>query len=340
VSWLRLGLRGARGARLSVRSSVRSSRTAARALLALLGGGLVVAGAGCEIQEITVAEPETVAIAEVYFRVSDGIPDGFALLHQTTGGGGIPLQGTRIVVTAPATGFSVEMEDEPILSRCLAGLPPVGFQGRCYRLAEDDRGIVQADERLDVRIELGAGGVLHGSVRLPGDFVLLTPANPLPTQECRLPPGTQLPIRWTPARGAWAYLPEATVFGIEVALLPAGIRVPTDPLTLQGISISEEDTAIVFPAQFGIFNRFSSDRQVLVALQQGFPSASPVAGQVWISALERNAVNWSRGGNFNPSGTVRIPSVFGDGTGVIGGVVNRSFTFTTRPGLEFPPCGS
>lgn len=293
--------------------------------------------AACQIQEITVAEPESVSIAEIYFRVTDGVSDGFALLHQTTGGAGVLLRGSRVFVTG-ASGLTVEMEDETVLVECVSGLPPAGFQGQCFRLTQQGATLVRPGARLDVRIELPGGGVLSGTVRMPGDYTLLTPA---PTSgECRVLPGTQLPVRWTPSAGAWAYLPEATVFGLEVALLPAGIRVPTDPLTLQGISISEADTTILFPAQFGIFNRFSSDREVLVALQQGFPPTSPVAGRVWVSALERNAVNWNRGGNFNPSGTVRIPSIFGDGTGVVAGVVNRSFVFTTRAGLGLPLCAN
>jgi hypothetical protein len=299
--------------------------------------GVLLGMLGCEIQEITVAEPESIPIAEVYFRISDGVPDGFALLHQTTGGPGVLLRGSRVFVTGPS-GLTVQMEDETVLSECLGGLPPAGFQGLCFRLTGDNSALVRAGERTEVRIVLPDGAVMHGAVRMPGNYTLLTPTSS--SGECRILPGTQLPVRWTPSAGAWAYLPEATVFGLEVAFLSSGIRVPTDPLTLQGISISEADTSILFPAQFGIFNRFSGDREVLVALQQGFPSTSPIAGRVWVSALERNAVNWNRGGNFNPSGAVRIPSVFGAGTGVVAGVVNRSFVFTTRSGLGLPLCAN
>ncbi|HAW90536.1 MAG TPA: hypothetical protein DCX61_07725, partial [Gemmatimonadetes bacterium] len=42
-------------------------------------------------------------------------------------------------------------------------------------------------------------------------------------------------------------------------------------------------------------------------------------------AVEGNFVNWQRGGNFNPSGQVRVPSLRGDGTGVFGAAVNRGF---------------
>jgi len=145
-------------------------------------------------------------------------------------------------------------------------------------------------------------------------------------------------MRWTPAAGARAYVPEAEIFGLGAALAPQGIVVPTNPVTLQGLSVSEADTDIVFPSQFGIFNRFSSDGEVLVALQRGLPAASVVQGSIVVSAQGRNSVNWNRGGNFNPSGTVRIPSLFGDGTGVVAGIVNRSFSFTTAADPGLPHC--
>ena len=44
-----------------------------------------------------------------------------------------------------------------------------------------------------------------------------------------------------------------------------------------------------------------------------------------ISATDRNYVNWVRGGNFNPSGQVRVPTIRGDGTGVFASTVTRTF---------------
>jgi hypothetical protein len=59
------------------------------------------------------------------------------------------------------------------------------------------------------------------------------------------------------------------------------------------------------------------------------------AARVTVSAVDRNYVNWVRGGNFNPSGTVRIPSVEGDGTGFFGTSVTRWVDFLINP----PPQG-
>jgi hypothetical protein len=188
-------------------------------------------------------------------------------------------------------------------------------------------------------VNLDGGRRIHGAVTLPGGFMIESPGTrSWFGNRCHLPPGAQLPLAWTASAGARAYVPEAEIFGLDGAFLPEGIEVPSDPVTLLGLSVSERDTTIVFPAEFGIFNRFSSDREILVALQRGFPAAAPVDGVMIISAQGRNSVNWNRGGNFNPSGQVRTPSLFGDGTGVVGGIVNRSFAFTTAEEPGIPPC--
>ena len=59
------------------------------------------------------------------------------------------------------------------------------------------------------------------------------------------------------------------------------------------------------------------------ASYEGLPDG--VAAEVSITAVDRNFVNWARGGNFNPSGQVRVPSLFGEGTGVFGSTIGRTF---------------
>ena len=49
------------------------------------------------------------------------------------------------------------------------------------------------------------------------------------------------------------------------ALAPQGIAVEEDPLYLLGISVSEEDTTVVFPTEFGVFDRFDLDRDLALA---------------------------------------------------------------------------
>lgn len=58
-----------------------------------------------------------------------------------------------------------------------------------------------------------------------------------------------------------------------------------------------------------------------------------------IAAGDRNYVNWLRGGRFNPSGMIRVPSVHGDGTGVFGSVAStRRLLITTFPAPDEHPC--
>jgi len=68
-----------------------------------------------------------------------------------------------------------------------------------------------------------------------------------------------------------------------------------------------------------VFDRGSIDQDVAVRLQRGIPGG--LVTNVAITAVDRNYTNWVRGGNFNPSGQVRIASVRGEGTGYFGSSV-------------------
>lgn len=57
-----------------------------------------------------------------------------------------------------------------------------------------------------------------------------------------------------------------------------------------------------------------------------------------MAAGDRNYVNWVRGGNFNPSGQVRVPSIVGDGTGVFASLVSRERILVTRDEASAPSC--
>jgi len=313
-----------------------SGRVAARR------GGLRVLGlvawafllAGCEVAQITVEQPEAQVVAEIYLRVTNDLPEGVALLHQTPGEGRVDLERARVRVT-DSRGLTVFFSPAPIFE-CAEGALPPEFDAVCLLLDSAAAEVVRPGGRYRVEVDLQDDRRIQGAVTLPGDFRV---EQPVPgATRCRIVPNQLLPIRWSVAEGARAYVPEAEIFGLKTALEPEGISVPSDPVTLLGLSISESDTEIIFPSQFGIFNRFSSDRDVLVALQRGLPALGDVEGEIIVSAQGRNSVNWNRGGNFNPSGTIRVPSLFGDGTGVVGGIVNRSFGFTTRDVAGNPPC--
>jgi len=295
---------------------------------------LLTVVSGCELAEVTVAAPEEIMIAEVQFMIADGTAKGMAVLHRTAGFGSRSIPDAVIRVQG-GSGAEVAFR-QGLTSECFDPLPSPELVFSCHVLdgaAASD--VVHYRATLGVQVQFAGGGQLSGRVVVPGDFELVTPAE----GECVLAPGTVLGMEWTPSPGTWAYLPEAEITGLREALEPLGIEVPPEPLILQGLSISEKDTSIRFPTEFGVFDRFSGDTDLLLALRDGLPAGT--SAYVLVSALERNAVNWLRGGDFNPSGQVRIPSLFGDGTGVVGATVVRTARVQVgSPAGGTPNCAS
>ena len=318
---------------------------------AAAAGVALLASAACTLQEIVLAEPEDVVVAEAHVHVADG--DRFpanrvsVFLHRTIGGGGEVVPDARVTVTRP-NGMELVVPELPADSvvRCVYSSPAVielgeSSSGTCY-LLDGTGGVseIAPGERLELRIELSDGGVLTSAATLPGDFEL---AGIDAGASCVLAASTPLELRWSTSEGAWAYVTETYVWDLDTALEPLGIEVES-PLYLFGLSIAETDTTIVFPGELGVFNRFELDRGLAAILQQGLPAWTHA--NVSVSAVDRNYVNWERGGNFNPSGRVRLPSIRGDGTGVFGATVVRDIHVHVDPADSaegtwgHPPCPS
>jgi hypothetical protein len=174
---------------------------------------------------------------------------------------------------------------------------------------------------------------------VPGYFALrdmpYDTRNRSPSRICFIRPGTRLPISWTESEGAWSYISQLRISGLRKALEPQGIGAP-EPLELRGLSVSQTDTDIVLPSEFGVFERFQLDQELLTALQDGFPNE--VGMELVVAAADRNWVNSVRGGSFNPSGQVRVSSVVGDGIGVFGSLVPLRTVILVRPQAPVQPC--
>ncbi len=299
------------------RGALRARRiVAALALLALV--------AGCELQETTIVDVQDVLVAEAYALV--GVRDPgyapsrlFVFLSRTLG--------ENDDLTVPGAHVTVERDDgrvfelpEAPLERCVeegTGTSP----GTCYD-AGSEGGELRPGDRLALTVALPQGDTLLAETRIPGDFALAgAPA------ACRIPPDTPWEVRWSRSERAWTYVAETRIDGLDEALAPEGIEAPAE-LHLVGLSITEADTSIVFPGEFGVFDRFDLDRPLGVRLQTGLPEGTRAI--VGVGAADRNYVNWIRGGSFNPSGRVRVPSVRGDGTGVFGSVVLRDVDVRVR----------
>jgi hypothetical protein len=285
----------------------------------------VLSATGCELQETTLAQPEDILVAEAFVQLFGEEAEATLLLHRTFGGVGASEAppNADVQIHLPEVG-AIRMAEVP-LSDCVEGELPDQFLGTCYGVSPGLLAVHGGDE-LTLEVDVADGRRLLGTTRVPGDFQLL---QPLGTPVCYQEKGLPFEVRWTSSSEAWAYLSESLIFGLRETLGSQGIEVEDDPLLLTGLSVSASDTTIVFPREFGVFDRFDTDRDVLVALQESLPVGA--SARVIVAALDRNYANWVRGGDFNPSGQVRIPSIQGDGTGVFGSVVRRTFRVETDP---------
>jgi hypothetical protein len=307
--------------------------------------GLVVSVAGCELRELTLAEPPVdVVVAEALVQLGTPLVDfgGVAvsidrlsvLLHRTVQGEeglSFPVPGA-VVEVSNRRGVVYPLQDLEGPESCIAA-SPTEATGTCYQLAPPELNAfppILPGDTLDLSITTEEGEVLRSSTVVPGAFDWIGPTN---GQECVILPDNPFPLTWSRSEGAWAYVGETQIFGLRAALAPRGIDVEVDPLFLVGLAVSANDTTIAFPQEFGVFDRFDLQREVAVVLQTGMPPGT--IAQVAVAAVERNWANWVRGGNFNPSGTVRIPSVTGDGTGFFGAALTRWVEVLVNP----PPQG-
>jgi len=305
--------------------------------------GVALLSSACSLEQITLVDAEDVVVAEAYVEL--GVPRPgrtdvrnrvTVFLHRTIGGvavGSRPVPGALVTVRR-AGGPEISLVRDTLIETC-AATTPVSGTGTCYVAPEAPGGpsdSLRPGDALTLSVELPDDGRLAAATVVPGDFALAGVAS---GARCKLPAATPMELTWSPAAGAWAYVSETSISGIRDALAPAGIAVDEDPLYLLGLSVSASDTTIVFPGEFGLFNRAELDQDLALALQKGLPAG--VRARVTVSAVDRNYVNWVRGGNFNPSGRVRVPSVRGDGTGVFGSAVVRTLDVVVDPAPDGTP---
>lgn len=291
--------------------------------------------AACELQEVTVARSEDVVVAEVYLSVDADGAYGTAWIHRTLGSSGSTQEMgfADVFLRAESRVSTVRLRlEEP--SVCAGDELPEDFVGSCYFAGPLDPRYFGPGSFVEAVIRLPDGGRITGQTRVPGDYELLKPRVGS-RRMCSLEASRRLNVEWTRAAGAWAYISETQIINLTAALQDSNIEVEEDPLLLVGLSVSEADTTIVFPSEFGLFDRVNLARDLALVLQEGLPFGTQA--EVVIAAADRNYVNWVRRGAFNPSGIVRVPSLHGDGTGVFGSVVRQRFTVDA--GLQVPTPG-
>jgi len=289
--------------------------------------------AGCELQDVSLADVGDEVIAEVVLEA--GAFRQLALLHRTLGTGeSVRVDGALIEVRDDAGGTLVfqPVDDDVCLD---IDADRIGLVvGSCYASSPASSFAIIPEATYTLSITLPDGGRLRGTTTVPAPFEIVEPA----AVRCAVPIDSTVELVWKSSPGAWVYVAEAGLVGIRTALEPEGIAVPRDPLRLLGLSITAEDTTIVFPTEFGLFDRADPELgPVLLRIRDGLPPG--VSADVVVSAADRNYVNWVRGGRFNPSGMIRVPSVSGDGIGVFGSLVPVHRRFEARSDGELQRCG-
>lgn len=296
--------------------------------------------AGCTIADVTVPPSEDRLVVEAVLR-TDHLRQGVLLHRSVRDQTSVGEEGAEIVVTGP-NGLRVVFEQT--LDTCY-GISPghsdseIAVQGTCYASPVAAGRWVQPGQTYDLVVRTTRGEEARARTTVPGAFTLrgirTAARSDVREPACALPAQTPLPLRWTPSAGAWGYLSPLTIFGLS-GTLPASYQ-PPDPMELLGVSVSAADTMLVLPGEFGVFERFDYNQDLMRELQKGLPDGT--SARVLVAAADRNYINGVRGGNFNPSGQVRISSVVGDGVGVFGSLVPLAFAVDVgaAPGTT-PPC--
>jgi hypothetical protein len=291
--------------------SLRRVRPLAAGLAALLA-------TGCTLTEVVTEAGADLVVVESVLRPDTPFPR--LLLHRALTGATIRGEPGARVVVRTETGREVVFQ-EAGAELCLTEVGAIGSlvnQATCYVAEQELRVEPGRTYWLDVRTTRGER--LRSRTVVPGAFSFRgLPADSAGITRCSLPVLTPLTLTWTPSAGTWSYLANLQVRGLREALAGSGIRDIPDPLELTGLSITERDTSIVVPANFGVFERARFESELLQLLQLGFPVA--VDASIVVAAVDRNYVNAVRGGRFNPSGSVRVSSIVGDGVGLFGSLV-------------------
>lgn len=295
--------------------------------------------AGCELSEVITPVGDDVLVVEAVLRGGESTQR--VVLHRALNGRIVRGEpGASVVVRGPE-GRETPLTEFP-LQLCADFVFPertdsLVVDASCYATRELP---VEPGGKYELRVETRAGEVARGRTRVPAAFDIRSPARAADPGPCTLPPDSNVTLVWSSAAGAWSYLISAEIAGLRSALQRRGVPVDApERLELTGVSVSEHDTTLVIPSQLGVFERAQVNQELLRVLQKGFPPG--VRAQVAVAAADRNLVNAVRGGGFNPSGSVRVSSIVGDGVGVFGSLVARTahFHVAAEPGPGSPACG-
>jgi hypothetical protein len=297
---------------------------------------VALGAAGCDLTEITTEPGDDVVVVEAVLRTD--MQRQSLLLHRSLQGHDAgPVAGASVVVTGAAGDRHVFSPGEGCyyVDRAYVRSDSLNFVGTCYDSGNAESGWVRPGETYDLRVETTDGRVIRGRTQVPAAFTLSS--LPRSSFTCALAPGTPLTLRWSRSPGAWSYVAELRASGLSRSLGGRGYAVP-EPLELRAVAVSDSDTTLVLPTDFGVFERVDYDTDLLLAVRDGFPEGTEL--DLVVAAADRNWVNSVRGGSFNPSGLVRVSTVTGDGVGVFGSLTLHHARISVVANSPLPPCGS
>ena len=251
------------------------------------------------------------------------------------------VPGASVWITGES-GRSIELvEEADPRSACATPLPKAIAErrgddarlpiGSCYTVTTSSAYFAPG-EQLSLTITMADGETLQGVTRIPGAFA---PSGlSVNGGRCRMEPGTNYRFAWPPAEAAWAYIGEAEITGLSPELWPRD-----DALHLPVTSIGDQ-TGMMFPRDFLFEVIDIREGSLYRTLHAGLPEGA--AADIAIGAVDRNWTNWVRPGRLLPQGEVRVPSVFGDGTGMFGAAVRWKVSVESRHAEgegDLPLCG-
>ncbi|HEV7588968.1 MAG TPA: hypothetical protein VGO40_12700 [Longimicrobium sp.] len=294
--------------------------------------------AGCDLTAVTTAPGQDVVVVEGVLRTD--LVTQQVLLHRTVDGAlasGVP--GARVTVTGTAGDVHRLVAGTGCyqIDVLYARSDSLDFEGSCYVTTGQDVGWVRPGQSYDLRVETPDGRVIQGRTQVPGAYAVPSVrTDPELGPLCSLAPDSAFRLVWTQSAGAWSYVADLSISGLAQSLAGRGFRV-ADPMLVRGVSISQADTTLVLPTEFGVFERLQYDSDLLLAIRNGFPEGTRI--ELVLAAADRNWVNSVRGGSFNPSGLVRISTVVGDGVGVFASLNAQRAVVTVRRNTAIPRCG-
>ena len=311
----------------------RSSRNALPRRCALLRAvwpklsALLLTG-GCELAEVEIERAPDLVVAGVTMVLSvdplnpsQAQMSALALVTRNHRRTSYEEPGATVRIVGES-GRSLQLREVPDpLSTCVTRLsigdrPPAGS---CY-VAKAPAAFFLPGEQLTLLITLADGGLLRGDSRLPGIFIPSGLA--LKDGRCRLNPDTSYRFDWARSEGSWAYVAESRVVGL------GELWTSDEPLYLPVTVPSTDATELVFPRDF-VFELVDLQRWELHrVLRVGLPEGA--TAEVAVGAVDRNWAIWDRNGRIDLAGEPRIPSVFGDGTGMFGTAVRWKLSMESR----------